>query len=380
MNSGKSFSTAWYLLPAYLGLLIYASLYPFSAWKPEGFDVFWVAQQALPKRINWLSDDNMLNTLGYIPLGFLLCLALVRSSLPSRWVHWLLCWALATLLCSLWSWGIETVQLMLPNRVPSKLDWITNTAGAAMGAGMALALVRLGALSRWQQWRSQWLRRDSQAEVALLVLWPFALLSPTAVPLGLGQISESLLLLAQAWGLDAALAADLRPVPDLSQITALSAVMCTTLGLVVVACMGFLAVRSLWQRVASLVGLVFVAWFSLSLSAALSFGPKHSWAWWSVGVQAAFVMGSLLALGLVWLKPRALAVLASLALVWLLAVLNQASGSAYFWQTLQTWEQGRFIHFHGVARWLGLLWPYAALLVLLRHVFKPDPNAFTIGT
>jgi hypothetical protein len=48
-------------------------------------------------------------------------------------------------------------------------------------------------------------------------------------------------------------------------------------------------------------------------------------------------------------------------------VLNQASSSAYFWQTLQTWEQGRFIHFHGVAQWINWLWPYAAVLVLLRR-------------
>jgi hypothetical protein len=45
------------------------------------------------------------------------------------------------------------------------------------------------------------------------------------------------------------------------------------------------------------------------------------------------------------------------ALVVHLSVLNQAPASAYFADTLQAWEQGRFIRFHGLAQWLGWLWP-----------------------
>ena len=50
-----------------------------------------------------------------------------------------------------------------------------------------------------------------------------------------------------------------------------------------------------------------------------------------------------------------------------LSLLNQAPTSAYFAQTLQTWEQGRFIRFHGIVQWLGWLWPYVTLVyVVLR--------------
>jgi hypothetical protein len=72
---------------------------------------------------------------------------------------------------------------------------------------------------------------------------------------------------------------------------------------------------------------------------------------------------------------RGCAALALLALVLHLSVLNQAPTSAYFAQTLQTWEQGRFIRFHGLAQWLGWVWPFAAvvyLVVRLSHV--PHPN------
>jgi hypothetical protein len=47
------------------------------------------------------------------------------------------------------------------------------------------------------------------------------------------------------------------------------------------------------------------------------------------------------------------------------SVLNQSPESAYFAQTLQTWEQGQFVRFHGLVQWLGWLWPYAVLVLAL---------------
>ena len=32
---------------------------------------------------------------------------------------------------------------------------------------------------------------------------------------------------------------------------------------------------------------------------------------------------------------------------------------------MQAWENGRFIRFHGLSRWFGILWPYVALAWLL---------------
>ncbi|MDD2547367.1 MAG: hypothetical protein PHI55_13965, partial [Burkholderiaceae bacterium] len=64
------------------------------------------------------------------------------------------------------------------------------------------------------------------------------------------------------------------------------------------------------------------------------------------------------------------AALLLLALVWHLALLNQAPTSAYFAQTLQLWEQGRFIRFYGLGQWLGWLWPYAALLYVLLQLSR----------
>ena len=59
-----------------------------------------------------------------------------------------------------------------------------------------------------------------------------------------------------------------------------------------------------------------------------------------------------------------------LALLIQQSVLNQAPESAYFAQTLQLWEQGRFIRFHGLVQWLGWLWPFAVLLLAFVRVSR----------
>ena len=55
-----------------------------------------------------------------------------------------------------------------------------------------------------------------------------------------------------------------------------------------------------------------------------------------------------------------------------LSLLNQAPTSAYFAQTLQTWEQGRFIRFHGLVQWLGWLWPYVTLVYVVLRFSRPE--------
>ena len=58
-----------------------------------------------------------------------------------------------------------------------------------------------------------------------------------------------------------------------------------------------------------------------------------------------------------------------------LALLNAAPQSAYFASTLQSWEQGRFIHFHGLAQWVGWLWPYVAFVYLIVRLARRGEGA-----
>jgi hypothetical protein len=74
--------------------------------------------------------------------------------------------------------------------------------------------------------------------------------------------------------------------------------------------------------------------------------------------------------------PRRLcAALLLVGLVIQLSLLNQAPESAYFAQTLATWEQGRFIRFHGLAQWLGWLWPFAVLAYVVAALSRRSKAA-----
>jgi hypothetical protein len=55
-------------------------------------------------------------------------------------------------------------------------------------------------------------------------------------------------------------------------------------------------------------------------------------------------------------------------------MLNNASASAYFALTLQTWEQGQFIRFHGLIQWIGWLWPFVFLVYLMRSLAGARPS------
>ena len=113
---------------------------------------------------------------------------------------------------------------------------------------------------------------------------------------------------------------------------------------------------------------VLVGFLASALSAALTYGPAHAWDWVSPEVLAGLLLGVLGMGVLSFSGVRVCWVLALAALVWQLSLLNNASADVYFALTLQTWEQGRFIRFHGLIQWLGWLWPYATLLYLVNRL------------
>jgi VanZ family protein len=343
---------------ALIALIIYASLYPFADWRNQGISPLGFLTASLPKY--WSGFDVATNLLGYAPLGFLLTLTGLRSG----HVKWAGLLAVCTAL--LLSLSMETLQSYLPSRVPSNVDLVLNTLGAALGAYIAWALEKLGALGRWSRVRERWLAPDARGAMALLVLWPVALLFPPAVPMALGQILErSETALAEALQGTPFLAwLPLREI-ELQPLVPLAELVCVALGALIPLLLGYGVLRTLWRRAVFALVMLTTGIAVSALSAALSYGPEHAWAWLDLPVRAGLVLAAALALLLLPLGRRAAAAFALLALAIQLSVLNQAPASAYYAQTLQTWEQGRFIRFHGLALWLGWLWPYAALMYLL---------------
>ncbi len=360
-------TSAWPLALVYVGLIVYASLYPFADWRDRGV-VPWDFLLA-PWPQYWTGFDLMSNALGYAPLGFLLALAALRSG---RGVHAVRYATVAALSLSLL---METLQVYLPARVPSNVDLALNGLGAWLGAVAATLLERLGALSRWSRFRARWFVPDARGALVLLALWPLALLFPAAVPLGLGQVFERL---------EAGLADVLQDSPflewlpvrelELQPLVPGAELACVTLGALIPCLLGYSVIRDRMRRLVFLAVALAAGIAASALSAALSYGPLHAWAWFELPVQVGYGLALVLAVLLVGVPARASASLMLLALGVFLSIINQAPTSAYFAQTLQTWEQGRFIRFHGLAQWLGWLWPYAALLYVLTRVWRQNPK------
>jgi hypothetical protein len=116
-----------------------------------------------------------------------------------------------------------------------------------------------------------------------------------------------------------------------------------------------------------------------ALSAALTYGPAHAWFWLNQPVFAGLGLGVLLAVLSIKLSVRWSLGLMVLAQLLLLTWVNQLHASAYLEQTVQTWEQGRFIRFHGLSQWLSWLWPWAllawGLVGWVRQGFNKTPAA-----
>ncbi len=354
-------TSAWPLALIYAGLVVYASLYPFTDWRDQGLLPWGFLTASLPRYWTWF--DVHTNVLGYAPLGFLFAL----SGLRTRRTRWPI--ALATLAGASISLLMETLQSYLPSRVPSNVDFALNTCGSFVGAVIARGLQRAGTIDQWNRFRARWLSANARGAMVLLALWPWALLFPAAVPLGLGQVLERVEssvvdMLADTPFLDWLPVRDI----ELQPMVPGAELVCVMLGALIPCLIGYGVVSGKRRRAVFLLVLTLLGVGATALSAALSYGPAHAWEWWTLPVRVGWTAGLVLSVLLLPVPARGCAALALLALVLHLSVLNQAPTSAYFAQTLQTWEQGRFIRFHGLAQWLGWLWPFAAVVYVVHRL------------
>jgi len=358
-------TSAWPLALSFAGLIVYASLYPFSDWRYQGIAPW--AFLAAPWPRYWTGFDVASNVLGYVPAGFLLALTAWRTGRGRRVV------LRATLACVVLSLVMEALQSFLPHRVPSNVDLVLNIAGGWCGAVLATALEKMGAIDRWSRFRARWFLPDASGGMVLLALWPAALLFPAAVPLGLGQVFERLEVALVDVLVDTPFLewVPLREV-ELQPLVPAAEFVCVLLGMLIPCLVGFCIIWSRRRRLVFVLVALVSGVLATGLSAALSYGPQHAWGWLHQPVVAGLLLAALLAGLLATAPPRASAAVALLALGVYLSLLNQAPADPYFSQTLQTWEQGRFIRFHGLAQWLGWLWPYATLTYLLSTIWRQE--------
>jgi VanZ family protein len=370
-------STATVLAWVYAALIVYASLYPFSGW-------LWPRLEAWPDLLLPsvpLGDafDTWSNVVGYIPFGLLIMIGRLRSGAS---VARALCVAL--LVPSALSYAMELTQAAVPTRRPSLKDWELNTAGAATGMLLALAMHRFGLADRWHALRQRWFQRDSGVALALLALWPVGLLFPAPAPLGLGQVGGGRARdVLESWfealpwvegARDAAHAAP--PVVEAAAAAAgapaglspLAEILIIAMGLLAPCVIAFSVVAPGWRRLALAFGALVLATVGMTMSTGLNFGPSHALAWVTPWTGPAVGLAALGVLLLAPLSPAKVLGIGLIVLTGLVVAVAQAPADPYFAQNLQAWEQGRFVRFHGLAQWVGWLWPYAAMAWLLSRL------------
>jgi len=371
-SGGPRESAALALTLLFAGLIVYASLYPFTDWT-------WPAGQPLAALLvlswpHWhVSFDDWSNFLGYMPLGALVFASGLRAHRGAR-----VAGVLATLLPAGLSWTMEVLQHFLPGRVSSLMDWLLNSLGAATGAALAIAAHAGGGGVRWGALRERWFAPGSGSLVALLLVWPVGFLFPTTVPFGQGVSWERLQEAAYDALSDHPLApwfewiwASLGDSPAAMSRAAEGLV--ATLGLFGPAMVAFSVTRPGWRRAAMVAAACGAGLAANTLSAALNFGPVHAFAWFTPSVPIGLVCGAALALACLPSGPRAAAALGLVALSVQVVLVAQAPSDPYYAESLQAWEQGRFIRFHGLAQWVGWLWPFAALAALFARLIRAEP-------
>ncbi len=368
MVRAKRRSGITWLALAYLVLVAYASLYPFTPWDwPDGLSALDALRLDWPRY--WSRFDIWANALGYVPMGLLVFAAVWRSG-GSAWLALLA----GALLPALAAFGLEVAQRFVALRVPSLADLVLNSGGAALGAMLAGVAAWRGWLDRWGPWRERFFTSQSAGALALLALWPLGLLFPLPAPLAQGQFLPPLLLSLEDLLQDRGWLALPLQLPagggPLEQAAA------TALGLLA-PCLLLLAVaRPGWQRVPLLLGVLVVGLGMSALSTALSFGPANAWSWLTPHTGAVLGLTLLLAFLCALLPARANAVLALPVLTGLVLLVARMDADPFFMLNLQRWAHGPRVQLYGLLQWLGWLWPLLALGWLMRGLaLGSEPSA-----
>lgn len=337
-----------WLTLGYALLLVYASLSPFTGWSTNSAS--WLSIWQQPLRATYTTFDALANFLAYMPLGFLLAMALhARFSLPGSIAG-------AYVLCGLLSGSMEILQLHLP-RVSSKMDLISNSCGGLVGA-LLIFHIRLWPRLFHQlvRWRKLWFHQGTSmdAGLALVALWSFAQTNPALPMLGSMFVTEM--------GANPLHAGQ---HPGFS----LWASLAVTLNLLLI---GFL-LSSLLRSRRHLISLLLLL---LALVAAAKFLISalllRNWAlllWVNSEAILGILLGLLLLIMTLLIPRHHLAISSTLIAVSYLVLIkllldNRLSTDA---MSVYHWHYRHLLNYNGLARTLNILFP----LLLLLHLWWP---------
>jgi hypothetical protein len=237
--------------------------------------------------------------------------------------------------------------------VATSLDVTANIAGLAVGALFAAAfLARLRASRPLRRLRAIFLPGGvTDAGLALLALWLFTQLNPATLLFAAGDLRDLL----------AAVPGTAQPPQFFVAIEAITA----AANLVSVAMLLSALVRP-GERAAGLLLVLVGAALAVKVAAfAIVMRAEDVFAWLTPGAQHGLAAGLAVALAALALPRVVRLALAAMLLMGATVLVNLAPPNPYLAATLKLWQQGHFLNFNGVTRWVSALWAFAALGYLI---------------
>ena len=339
---------------AYVGIILYASLYANHAWRDNGLGLFDFMAGNWPRYWTW--QDALFNLLAYLPLGFLLTLAPHHRHSP--WARVLI----PVLFGFLLSTTIEALQTLIPGRVSSLLDLFFNTLGTLCGAALSLFFGPTLLVSAERLQQQLGVRRlSAESGLILLALWLFAQISPETLFFGLGDL-RGLLALPPA----------LPFFPD--QHILLEALIATLQTLVVAFLLRSVLERLALRRLQQFLAIIMLLGLGVCIRTVASwvllnnlplFGEAARWAALTPGGLTGLVVGVALLLPLLYAPVSWQLPLATTCLMTATVLVNLMPINPYSPTALTVWRQGHFLNFNGLTRLIAALWPYLTLLFLV---------------
>jgi VanZ family protein len=347
---------------AYLSMILYASLSPFTGWRMPAENVLAFLVEPWPRYVT--SGDIALNVTAYLPFGFLLCAALRPKLAPASAA------IAATVLSTLLSLSMESMQMLLLTRIASKVDLLANASGAALGALIAW----WGAQPRNRDNALGTLRRSTirggalgDAGLLVVALWIAIQFHPAPLLFSSGDLRDFV-----------------HVTPYFSHSAQSYWVAETTIVAIATVAIGLLisVVLQPTRYTFAPVLLVVVIALGTRAAAALAFGRAASWLQWlTPGAQTGLAFGIVVLALLLRLSARNRALIALFFIVGCVLLVNGTPGNPYHAPlgVLSAPPQTHLLSLNALLHGVSLVWPSLAAVYLLAVFHAEDGSARAAG-